>query len=445
MSGKSMNKPTKPAGGSLIVKDNKLINARYSLTVAEMRLFLSMVAQVRRDDKDFKTYRIKISDFVDTLGTSSKSIYERAREKSKQLMERVLEIDEPDGKLQLALLSSAKYYSGKGYVELRFDPALKPYLLQLKEKFTSYDIRYVLKLQSAHSMRIYELLKQYERIGERVIEVDELKAMLNLEGKYRSYNYFKKRVIVQAQEELAEKSDIRFNFDEIKEGRKVVKIRFIIEKKKSAAHPEESQNKGNLKEELVAMGLTPKQAEKFSGELDPQTISQSIAYVQKQYTEGKIKSSLGGYLKKILENGGVGESVIEKVAEEKASRKNDEKLRKEEEQQLIMEWWDAFNEVRKKQVDEMIKQTTEADWEEFETWVRANDFVRSRVIENGELQRDKEDTQFWLRSFLSDRLPVRGKAFVQWVYQETGYQLRRIQVRGEDQFEVIGKQGALFG
>ena len=444
MSGKLMNKPTKPAGGSLIVKDNKLINARYSLTVAEMRLFLSMVAQVRRDDKDFKTYRIKISDFVDTLGTSSKSIYERAREKSKQLMERVLEIDEPDGKLQLALLSSAKYYSGKGYVELRFDPALKPYLLQLKEKFTSYDIRYVLKLQSAHSMRIYELLKQYERIGERMIEVDELKAMLNLEGKYRSYNYFKKRVVIQAQEELAEKSDISFEFEEIKEGRKVVKLRFIIKKQKSSPQ-EEGQESGSLQQELVAMGLTAKQADIFVDELDPEIIAQSIAYVRKQFTEGKIKSSLGGYLKKVLENGGVGESTMEKVVEEEKSQKQNEKLRKQEEQQLIREWWDAFGEVRKKQVDEMMGQITETDWEEFETWVRANDFVRSRVIEAGELQREKEDTQFWLRSFLSDRLPIRGKAFVQWVYQETGYQLRRIQVRGEDQFEVIGKQGALFG
>ncbi|MEL6846611.1 MAG: replication initiation protein, partial [Bacteroidota bacterium] len=123
--------------GKLVVKDNKLINSRYNLSVSEVRLFLSMIAQIKRDDKDFKTYRIQISEFADALGTSSKNIYDRAKDTSKRLMEQVMVIEEEDGPLQVALISSAKYYEGKGYMDLRFDPSLKPYLLQLKEKFTA--------------------------------------------------------------------------------------------------------------------------------------------------------------------------------------------------------------------------------------------------------------------------------------------------------------------
>ncbi|MEM7370769.1 MAG: replication initiation protein [Bacteroidota bacterium] len=441
-----MAKKKQTPSDSLIVKDNKLINARYSLSVAEMRLFLMMVAQVRREDKDFTTYRIRISDFMDKLETNSKSVYDRAKEKSKRLMEKVLEIEEPDGKLQIALLSSAKYYSGKGYVDLRFDPALKPYLLQLKEKFTSYDIKYVLKLQSAHSIRIYELLKQYERIGERKIEVDELKEMLDLVGKYRSYNYFKKRVILQAQEELAEKSDIRFEFEELKEGRRVTSIRFFIYQqrdKQRTASPVEVRE-ADVSTELKSMGLSPKQISRFLTELPEDEIQKAIAYTRQQLEEGKIKSSIGGYLKTILESGGVGESKLKKTARKKKAETQQRLSQQREEAERIREWEDRFDELRRQEVESLSKQASEQDWQQFADWAEDNIFVKAKVFDKGHLKRKSEDTQFWFRSFLSDRLPARHPAFIKWVYEETGFQLRQIEENGKERYQIVGKQGALF-
>jgi plasmid replication initiation protein len=439
----STNKKT--PSDSLIVKDNKLINARYSLSVAEMRLFLMMVAQVRREDVDFKTYRIKISDFIDKLETQSKSVYDRAKEKSKRLMEKVLEIEEPDGKLQIALLSSAKYYSGKGYVELRFDPALKPYLLQLKEKFTSYDIRYVLKLQSSHSIRIYEWLKQYERLGERTLKVDALKEMLDLVGKYRSYNYFKKRVILQAQEELAEKTDISFTFEEIKEGRRVVEIRFIIRRQREEEPPVLVQlEPSETWEDLRNMGLSSRLCDQFVAELPEKTLQQAIRYTREQYDAGKIKSNVGGYLKAILEAGGVGESQLEKEEVVQQQQTADTKARQREETEKIREWEDRFDELRRQQVNTLLQKASENDWQEFLAWAADNLYVKAKVFTGGKVNRESEDTLFWFRSFLSDRLPPRHEAFVRWVYEETGYQLRRVQRHGDDQYIIEAKQAGLF-
>ncbi|MEM7659948.1 MAG: replication initiation protein [Bacteroidota bacterium] len=440
-----MSTDKKTPSNSLIVKDNKLINARYSLSVAEMRLFLMMVAQVRRDDVDFKTYRIKISDFIDKLETQSKSVYDRAREKSKRLMEKVLEIEEPDGKLQIALLSSAKYYSGKGYVELRFDPALKPYLLQLKEKFTSYDIRYVLKLQSSHSIRIYELLKQYERLGERIIGVDELKEMLDLVGKYRSYNYFKKRVIIQAQEELEEKTDISFTFEEIKEGRRVVEIRFLIHREREDSEAViASLEPDSIVEEMQHMGLSQKLASKFAQQLSPASIRMAIRYTQDQFQAGKIKSSVGGYLKAILEAGGLGESHIEQTHQAEKVQATQRQQRQREEAERIREWQDRFDEIRKQQVGQLMEAAKEADWAAFLNWAADNLFVKAKIFIDGQVHRQAEDTQFWFRSFLSDRLPPRHESFLKWVYEETGYQLRRVQQQGEEQYVIEAKQAGLF-
>ena len=52
------------------------------------------------------------------------------------------------------------------------------------------------------------------------------------EKAYSIYNNFKNKVILQAQKELAEKTDISFEFEEIKTGRKVTGIKFCISSSK---------------------------------------------------------------------------------------------------------------------------------------------------------------------------------------------------------------------
>lgn len=83
---------------------------------------------------------------------------------TRDLLSRVITIKEEKSILQVGWLSSARYFNQEG-CELRFDPNLKPYLLQLKERFTKYAFSYVIRLR--HSVVqfgcSYELLKQYER------------------------------------------------------------------------------------------------------------------------------------------------------------------------------------------------------------------------------------------------------------------------------------------
>ncbi len=57
--------------------------------------------------------------------------------------------------LKLQWLASAEYFEGSGYVELEFSQKLKPFLLQLKDRFTKYQLEYALKLKKSYSIRIY--------------------------------------------------------------------------------------------------------------------------------------------------------------------------------------------------------------------------------------------------------------------------------------------------
>lgn len=215
----------------LITKSNYLIEASYRLTLQEQRLILFMASMVRSDDEELRVYRINIRDFNQIIGVRNESAYTETKELTKKLLERVLIIKDPTIKreLQIGWVSSADYYENQGYIELEFSPKLRPYLLELKSRFTQYQLKNIIKLKSSYSIRLYELLKQYEKIGERYFDLDKLRGTLGIDIKeYPLYANFKQKVLKKAEIEIAEKTDIIFTFNEFKDKKKVTGIHFII-------------------------------------------------------------------------------------------------------------------------------------------------------------------------------------------------------------------------
>ncbi|MCP4344997.1 MAG: replication initiation protein [Desulfobacterales bacterium] len=234
---------TEIANNELVVKSNGLIEASYRLTLQEQRLILLTASMIKKNDKDFHSYRISIEDFNNTVGVKNQAGYTETRELTKKILSRVLTIKESDGELQINWLSSAKYFDKKGFIEISFDPKLKPYLLVLREKFTQYQLQNVIRLKSSYSIRIYELLKQYEFIGERTFNLEELRRILGIEPEeYELYSNFKNRVLKPSQKEInSKKTDISFEFQEKKKGRKVAEIVFKIRSNRETVKKAESK------------------------------------------------------------------------------------------------------------------------------------------------------------------------------------------------------------
>lgn len=115
---------------------------------------------------------------------------------------------------------------------MKFSPVLEPYLLTIKETYTKYRLGYVINFKSEYSFRFYELMKQYEQIGERTITIEEIRDLLMLEdNKYIKYNHLKTRVIQKSIEEINKYSDLKIELTkEEKEGKKVVGLVFSINK-----------------------------------------------------------------------------------------------------------------------------------------------------------------------------------------------------------------------
>lgn len=218
----------------LVTKSNTLITASYDLNLQEQKLILTLASMVQPTDEEFKEYEFKIKDFMELLGIETQTKYTEIPKITKELMKKVFEIREGKDIIQLSWLSSARYKTGEGLVILKFDSSLKPYMLQLKELYTSYKLENILSLKSKYSLRLFELLKCNEFKKIWTIELEELKKILGVtEKSYSIYQNVKNRIILKAQKELKEKTDISFDFEEIKTGRKVTTIKFYINKNKA--------------------------------------------------------------------------------------------------------------------------------------------------------------------------------------------------------------------
>ena len=228
-----------------VVKSNDLVEARYRLSLQESHVILWLLTQIRPDDEDFKTHRLDIVEYANMAGLNAKGQYRELEKITERLMKRILKIKEITLKnkkttLQVAWLSSAKYHHGEGYVSLRFDPELKPYLLQLKSQFTRINIADAMGFKSIYALRIFELLVQVEKIGYRKMSVSELREWCGIgKGEYEFYKDFKRDAVNRAKTEINAKTDYEVDYKEIKESRKVVSLEWTI---KHRTHFEKSQS-----------------------------------------------------------------------------------------------------------------------------------------------------------------------------------------------------------
>ncbi len=264
----------------LIRKSNYLIEASYKLSAVEQKIILTLVSMIKPDDREFKKYLLKIGNIAQMIGLNTKSDYSYIKGATKNLLGKVFTITTPKSELQTHWFSSVEYFDNKGEVEITFDPKLKPFLLQLKERFTTYRLQEAVQLKSSFSIRMLELLHQYEKLGERIFEIRKLRTLLGVEeDQYKLYADFKKRVILPAQKELAEKTNISFEFEEIKNSYAVEKLRFKI----IPATREPVQTAG---ESVPEMAVDP--------ELD-----RLILLLPEQYRpKESVRKLLAGYLKK---------------------------------------------------------------------------------------------------------------------------------------------------
>ena len=100
----------------LVVQHNKIVEARYRLSVGEQRIIKLLISMIKKDDKDFKAYKISVKQLSELLEITDNDFHRKIKAISKKLLSNVLtfkNIDD-DEELQVSWLSSAKYIGKEG-------------------------------------------------------------------------------------------------------------------------------------------------------------------------------------------------------------------------------------------------------------------------------------------------------------------------------------------
>lgn len=218
-------------------KSNDLIQkSRFNLSLQQQKIVLFLISQISPFDEEFKTYQFNVIDFCKVCGidyTSGKN-YEDLKKQIKAIADKSIWLDDGKTDSLLRWIEKPRIRKESGIIELRLDEDLKPYLLQLRENYTQYDIVFTLSFKSKYTIRLYELIKSihYNELKDftREYEINELKTLLGAET-YTQYQHFKDRVLIPSVDEINNMSDKKVSFTPIKSGRKTTHIRFTISTK----------------------------------------------------------------------------------------------------------------------------------------------------------------------------------------------------------------------
>jgi len=294
----------------VIFQHNNLVEARYSLTLQEKRLILWLISKIRPEEEDFKKHELSVQEFMNLLELKGNSNYKELQKVTLGLMKKVLVIKRPEERTltQVNWINYAHYEEGTGKIQLAFSDVMKPFLLHLKGQFTAIEVTDLMQFKSIHAIRIYELLKQYETIGERVLSIEEIKQCCGIIGKLKQYIEFERYLLLIAQREIDAKSDISFEFERIKRGRKIVAIKFIINNNKSYElrnNPEkeitETKRKPPLYYQLEEFGLSKRIINTLIKDNEEQTIENAIKCIEIQSTRTLVRNPKAMLLSAIKE------------------------------------------------------------------------------------------------------------------------------------------------
>jgi len=253
----------------LVVKDNALINASYTLDLAEQRLILLAIIEARNTKQGITQdtlLEIHASSYAKQFNINDKTAYTVVKEASKGLFDRYVTYHDKNPKngkdrsFHCRWIDKTGIEPDSGIVYIRFTSDVIPLITRLESHFTSYEIDKVANLTSSYAIRLYEILISWREVGKTPkYEIDDLRSKLGVEPKqYQRMNNFKARVLELAIEQINQHTDITANYDQHKKGKVITAISFSFKPKK-LDKPATDDN-GYIK-------MTESQIKLFSGKL----------------------------------------------------------------------------------------------------------------------------------------------------------------------------------
>jgi len=223
-------------------KNKKLNNANFgNFTHNDYQVFLHLVSKIGGVDEIGKylqpeqlqrEYLLTAKEFSEVFNTDIHNSYRILNKACRKLMKTDLSLSRNESAelWQINICSMAKYNKKEGYVSIQFTDSIMPYLSQVKEKFILYNLKEIANFGSIYTTRLYELIQEFKDTGYMIKSVERLRDIFAVGESLKRYNDFKRYTFDHACQEINENYRINLGYEEIKEGRKVVAVKFIFKK-----------------------------------------------------------------------------------------------------------------------------------------------------------------------------------------------------------------------
>ena len=225
----------------LVVKDNSLINASYTLSLVEQRLILLAIVAARESNLNLQSKHkllVTADSYAKQFNVVRQATYLALKEACENLFERRFSFEERNGKVKQVKsrwVSRIAYIEEHAEVEIVFADDVIPLITELEARFTQYELKQISGLSSAYAIRLYELLIAWRSTGKTPeIPNHELRDKLGVTPDiYQRIESFKRRVLDSAITQINEHTDIIVSYEQHKKGRVITGFSFSFKFKKA--------------------------------------------------------------------------------------------------------------------------------------------------------------------------------------------------------------------
>lgn len=207
------------------------------LTLQEFKIldtYLSRIDSRKPEQRNVRFEKGELEKLLDVKQIKTDELKQRL----KHLMEHVVELKDKrkkNGFVLISLFSMAiceKDDNGLWQVDLSCTAEAMEYFFNIDEiGYLRYKLRNVIHISSRYSYVLFTYLESNRFRKTWEVDLEELKQILNCgdDSTYNSYKYFNDKILKRCQKELTDKTELRYSYEPIKKGRKVVKIKFMLE------------------------------------------------------------------------------------------------------------------------------------------------------------------------------------------------------------------------
>jgi plasmid replication initiation protein len=209
---------------------NALTNARYDYTELQQDLLFFIISKLNPDNRE--GYALSIMDLSKLTGKKYNAAY--LHKATADMGSRVLEVLTEKSYEQIWMFQRVKYHLGQGIIEFDFTKHILPYLFDLKNNFTSFELAAALRLTSKYAKRIYPLCSQWKDLGEtKKYDLQDLKKMLGLlddkgNEKMKQLIDLRTNVLDVAMKQINEHTELHVSYKLEKVGRSFKNIVFTV-------------------------------------------------------------------------------------------------------------------------------------------------------------------------------------------------------------------------